>query len=458
MASTQTSTSLPLNSGDTSWVLISSALVFIMAPGLGFFYAGIGESKNTMSILVSVLLSFAVSMIHWALIGFSLAFSDTTDSPFLGNLDYFALLGTMTKTNPEAPTIPASLFALYQMMFAAIAPALFIGATAGRMRLIPTIIFVILWSTFVYSPCIYWVWSDCGWLHNLNVMDYAGGSVVHVTSGTTALILALMLGPRIDYDGEKEFHAHSPTYVYLGTGLLWFGWMGFNGGSSVAANSRGVNAAFTSNLAASAGGVTWMILDTIVNQKKYTAIGLCTGAIAGLAAVTPGSGFVQPGVGIIFGIISAICCFYSVKLMKKLRIDDTLDVAPVHGVGGAVGMLLTGVFAQYQVTQVDITPGVEPTAGWLDGVWVQVPVQFLAIISICAWSALWSAILVHIMNKFPFTELRCSAEAEIHGLDETEIGEADHLYHHIIPNNDVPNDGRLTAVARPDDKQALLTA
>ncbi|KAJ3296886.1 hypothetical protein HDU79_005468 [Rhizoclosmatium sp. JEL0117] len=427
MAATQTSTSLPLNSGDTSWVLISSALVFIMAPGLGFFYAGIGESKNTMSILVSVLLSFAVSMIHWALIGFSLAFSDTTDSPFLGNLDYFALLGTMTKTNPEAPTIPASLFALYQMMFAAIAPALFIGATAG-------------------------------WLHNLNVMDYAGGSVVHVTSGTTALILALMLGPRIDYDGEKEFHAHSPTYVYLGTGLLWFGWMGFNGGSSVAANSRGVNAAFTSNLAASAGGVTWMILDTIVNQKKYTAIGLCTGAIAGLAAVTPGSGFVQPGVGIIFGIISAICCFYSVKLMKKLRIDDTLDVAPVHGVGGAVGMLLTGVFAQYQVTQVDITPGVEPTAGWLDGVWVQVPVQFLAIISICAWSALWSAILVHIMNKFPFTELRCSAEAEVHGLDETEIGEADHLYHHIIPNNDVPNDGRLTAVARSDDKQALLTA
>ncbi|KAJ3082428.1 hypothetical protein HDU99_002694, partial [Rhizoclosmatium hyalinum] len=200
-------------------------------------------------------------------------------------------------------------------------------------------------------------------------MDYAGGSVVHVTSGTTALILALMLGPRIDYDGEKEYYAHSPTYVYLGTGLLWFGWMGFNGGSSVAANSRGVNAAFTSNLAASAGGVTWMILDTTVNQKKYTAIGLCTGAIAGLAAVTPGSGFVQPGVGIIFGIISAICCFYSVKLMKKLRIDDTLDVAPVHGVGGAVGMLLTGVFAQYQVTQVDITPGVEPTAGWLDVIW-----------------------------------------------------------------------------------------
>ncbi|KAI9331167.1 ammonium transporter AmtB-like domain-containing protein [Obelidium mucronatum] len=424
----KTGTGIITNSGDTSWVLISSALVFVMVPGLAFFYAGLGESKNAMSTLVAVILTFAATTLQWTLFGFSLAFSDTTDSLFLGNLDYFAQLGTMRKTNPEAPTIPATLFSMYQMMFAAIAPALFVGATAGRMKLIPTIIFSLLWSTIVYDPVDYWVWSDCGWLHKLNVMDYAGGSVVHVTSGTTAFILAYMLGPRLTYTTTKEYENHSPVYVYIGTALLWFGWFGFNGGSSVAANSRGVNAAFASHLAASTGGIAWMVLDSVVNRKKYTAIGFCTGAIAGLACITPGSGFVQPAVGIIYGLLSAVCCFYSVRFVKWIRVDDTLDVAAVHGVGGALGMVLTGILAQYQVTRLDVgeSGAAAATAGWLDEVWWQVPVQLVAVICVCLWSAAWSAILILLMNSFAFTSLRCTAEEERCGLDIAEIGESDH--------------------------------
>ncbi|KAJ3059890.1 hypothetical protein HDU98_004086 [Podochytrium sp. JEL0797] len=374
-----------------------------------------------MYTMVAVFLTFAVSTIQWSLVGFSLSFSDTTRSAFIGNLDYFAQLGTMTKTNPEAPTIPSSLFSLYQMMFAGIGPPLFVGATAGRTRLVPTIIFSVLYSTFIYDPVNYWVWSADGWLNQLNGMDYAGGSVSHITAGTTAFVLAKMIGPRLEY-GAKHFKPHSPTFVYIGTGLLWFGWMGFNGGSSVAANSRGVIAAFSTNLAASSGGITWMILNSMIDNKKFNAIGFCTGAVAGLAAITPGSGFVQPCVGIIYGITAAVGCFYAIKVQAWMKVDDTVDVAATHGVGGAIGMVLTGIFAQYQVSEMDNTSA--PHAGLIDGVWVQVPVQILVVVCVSAWSAAWTALFVTLMNQFSVTALRCSAESEAIGLDLAEIGES----------------------------------
>ncbi|KAJ3067938.1 hypothetical protein HDU98_008879 [Podochytrium sp. JEL0797] len=261
-------------------------------------------------------------------------------------------------------------------------------------------------------------------LHNMNVLDYAGGSVVHVSSGTAAFVLAALLGKRVDY-GKRAYENHNPTFVYIGTGLLWFGWMGFNGGSSDAANSRGVNAAYATNLAACMGGLVWMGMDSLVHKKKFSAIGFCTGAVAGLATITPGSGFVQPGVGLIYGMAASIVCFYAVNLMHYMQVDDSLDVTAVHGVGGALGMVLTGICASYSVTDVDTATS---SAGWIDHVWTQVPVQLAAVAAIAAWSAVWSVVFVFIINAIPGLKMRCSSEAEIAGLDISDIGEDAYPY------------------------------
>ncbi|ORY47878.1 Rh-like protein/ammonium transporter [Rhizoclosmatium globosum] len=331
------------------------------------------------------------------------------------------LLNTMETQNKMASTIPNSLYAMYQMMFAAITPGLFIGATAGRMRMLPTMVFVFLWSIIVYCPVCYWVWSSNGWLHNMSVMDYAGGSVVHVTSGATALVLAYRLGQRSDYEKHIKggYVNHNPTFVYLGTALLWFGWMGFNGGSSLAANNRGVGAAYASNLAACIGGLIWMMLDIYVNGKGFSAIGFCTGAIAGLATITPGSGFVAPGFGLVYGIIAAFACFYSIRIMHWLKVDDSLDVTAVHGVGGALGMILTGVFAQYSVTNVNATGS---TAGWLDHVWIQVPVNFVPLLRLDFGAHFGHCTHLFMDGVLQF-KLRCSLDAEQTGLDLADIGE-----------------------------------
>ncbi|KAI9338807.1 ammonium transporter 1 [Obelidium mucronatum] len=380
-ASLNNTTISPIDSGDEAWLLIS-------VPGLGLFYAGLAETKNSMAMLLSVLLTFSVASYR---IGVYLAH-------LLETFNTAALLNTMETQNKMAPTISNSLFSMYQMMFAAITPGLFIGAVAGRMRMLPTM---------VYNPVAYWVWSSNGWLHNLNVMDYAGGSVVHVTSGATAFILALRLGKRSDY-GQREYVNHNPTYVYIGTALLWFGWMGFNGGSTAAI-----------------GGLVWMTLDIYFNGKGFTAIGFCTGAIAGLATITPGSGFVQPGFGLVYGIIAGFACFYSVRLMHWLKVDDSLDVTAVHGVGGALGMILTGVFAEYSVTNVNATGA---TAGWLSEVWIQVPVQFAAVAAIGVWSAVWTTVLISFMEFLLGCKLRCSVDIESLGLDLGDVGEKAYPY------------------------------
>ncbi|KAJ3017692.1 UNVERIFIED_CONTAM: hypothetical protein HDU68_011516 [Siphonaria sp. JEL0065] len=416
---TTTATASPTNSGDEAWVLTSSALVFIMVPGLGLFYSGLAERKNSMAILLAVMLAFAVAAIQWSLFGFSLALSDTSSSAFIGNFEYAALLNTMATQNKIAPTISNSLFSMYQMMFAAITPGLFLGGVCGRMRMLPTMVFVLLWSIFVYNPVAYWVWSANGWLHNLNVMDYAGGAVVHVSSGITSLVLALRLGKRTDF-GTKSYANHNPILIYIGTALLWFGWMGFNGGSSLASNERAVNAAYASNLAACTGGLVWMALEKYVNKKRYSAIAFCTGAVAGLATITPGSGFVQPGFGLIYGILAAITCFNAVEFLHWLQIDDSLDVMGVHGVGGTLGMILTGIFAQYSVTDFDASGA---PAGWVDHVWVQVPVQLAAVASIGLWSAVWSTVLIWLMDSVLQCKLRCNVDAESVGLDLADLGE-----------------------------------
>ncbi|KAJ3070186.1 hypothetical protein HDU99_002748, partial [Rhizoclosmatium hyalinum] len=285
------------NSGDQSWLLISTALVFIMTPGLGLFYSGLTDKKNSMTMMQIVMINFAVIAIQWALFGYTLALSDTVTK-----LSVWGFL-----------------------MFAGITPGLFLGATAGRMKMFPTMVFVFCWSTVVYDPVVYWVWSSNGWLHNMNVLDYAGGSVVHVSAGVAALVLAIKVGKRQDFD-QVPLVNHSPPWIYIGTALLWFGWMGFNAGSASSANERAVSASYASNLAASTGGLVWMGLEALVNNKKFSSIAFCTGAVAGLATITPGSGFVQPGFGIIYGLLAGVVCFYAARYLKKCRIDDTLDV------------------------------------------------------------------------------------------------------------------------------------
>ncbi|KAJ3076288.1 hypothetical protein HDU98_004587 [Podochytrium sp. JEL0797] len=416
----QNATASPLDNGDMSWVIMSSALVFLQIPGLGFFYAGLGESKNSLHTLLGVMLAFCVVCVQWVLFGYSLAFSDTSSSTFIGNFQYAALLNTMTTENSIAGTIPNALLAMYQMMFACITPGLLIGGVAGRMRLLPTIVFVFLWTTIVYDFIAYWNWSSNGWLHSLNVMDYAGGSVVHLSSGVTGLVLALMLGKRVDY-GTREYKPHNPMFVYIGTALLWFGWMGFNGGSALASNQRAVGAAFATNIAAASGGLTMMALAALVDKKRFSSIAFCNGVVVALVAITPGSGFVQPVFGIFFGVLPAIVCFYAGKFVHHLGVDDVLDVSAGHGVGGAFGMILTGIFAQHTVTNIDAGSGT-PT-GWLDGAWIQIPIQLAGIASVALWTALCTAAIVLFINMIPGLKMRCSKEAELMGLDAYEVGE-----------------------------------
>ncbi|KAJ3076287.1 hypothetical protein HDU98_004586 [Podochytrium sp. JEL0797] len=410
----------PLVGGDMSWIIMASALVFLQIPGLGFFYAGLGESKNSLHTLLGVMLAFCVVCVQWVLFGYSLAFSDTSSSTFIGNFQYAALLNTMTTENSIAGTIPNALLAMYQMMFACITPGLLIGGVAGRMRLLPTMVFVFLWTTIVYDPIAYWSWSSNGWLHSLNVMDYAGGSVVHLSSGVTGFVLALMLGKRVDY-GTREYKPHNPMFVYIGTALLWFGWMGFNGGSALASNQRAVGAAFATNIAAAAGGLTMVGLESLVNKKKFSSIAFCNGVVVALVAITPGSGFVEPAMGLLFGILPAIVCFYAGKFVHYLRVDDVLDVSACHGVGGAFGMILTGILAQSNITDLDAS--ITAPAGWISGMWIQVPVQLAGIASVALWTAVWTAVIVLAVNAIPGLKMRCNSEAEAMGLDAYEVGE-----------------------------------
>ncbi|KAI9338805.1 ammonium transporter AmtB-like domain-containing protein [Obelidium mucronatum] len=425
MAQNTTAPESPLVAGDISWVMMSSAMVFIQIPGLGLFYSGLTESKNSLSILLSVLLCFCVVLVQWVLFGYSLAFSDTSSSSFIGNFEYAALINTMDTENAIASTVPNSLLAMYQMMFACITPGLFIGGVAGRMRLLPMMVFVLLWTTFVYDPIAYWSWSANGWLHTLNCMDYAGGSVVHLSSGVTGFVLAIMLGKRVDY-GTREYKPHNPTFVYIGTALLLFGWNGFNGGSALASNQRAAGAAFATNIAAGAGGLTMMALESFVNKKRFSAIAFCNGVVIALVAITPGSGFVQPVFGLLFGFLTSFVCFYAGRLVHYFKVDDCLDVAASHAVGGAFGMILTGIFAQSEITTIAASPAAP--AGWLSGAWIQVPIQLAGIASVAAWTAVCSVVLVLLINCIPGLKMRCHKEAEIMGLDAYEVGEDSYPY------------------------------
>ncbi len=337
------------NPADIAWVLVSTAFVFLMTPGLAFFYGGMVHRKNVISTMIKSVVAAGIVGVLWVVCGFSLSFGESIGG-FIGNPGTYAFYkGVNTSPAwPAANTIPLSLFSLFQLMFAVITPGLVVGALAERVRFTAYILFTVLFCLLVYAPVAHWSWHPNGFLAKMGVLDFAGGTVVHITAGCAALAGALVLKRRKVHIEHKEIPPANIPYVLIGTGLLWFGWFGFNAGSAVGSNALAVNAFGTTNTAAAAAGLAWMFFD-VLKGKKPSVLGFCIGAVVGLVAITPGAGFVGIPQSILIGVVGALISNIAVSIKQKSRLDDTLDVFPCHGVGGMAGMLLTGVFASKAV-------------------------------------------------------------------------------------------------------------
>ncbi len=337
-----------ISSGDTTWVLVSSALVLLMTPGLAFFYGGLVRRKNINATIMHCFMAIGMVGVVWVLWGYSLAFGSDSDGnwglqKFVGDLEWIGLQGvSASEAGPYSDTIPHQAFMIFQAMFAIITPALIIGAFAERMKFSAFVIFIVVWVTVVYAPVAHWVWAKDGWLGNLGALDFAGGTVVHINSGVAALAAALIFGRRLGF-GERAMTPHNVPFVVLGAALLWFGWFGFNAGSALAADGTAVNAFVVTNTAAAAALVTWVVMSWAFGGKP-SVVGAASGAVAGLVAITPASGFVGPMPAILIGIGVGVLCYGAIELLRKFEIDDSLAVWGVHGVGGTWGALATGLF------------------------------------------------------------------------------------------------------------------
>jgi ammonium transporter, Amt family len=406
---------LKMNSGDTAWVLMSTALVLLMTmPGLAFFYGGLVRRKNVLSILMQCFIILCVISIQWVLFGYSLAFGPDFHG-IIGNLSWAGLRGVGPLPNADyAATIPHGVFMIFQMMFAVITPALIIGAYAERVKFPAFLLFTLLWATFVYDPLAHWVWGTGGWLKNMGALDFAGGIVVHVSSGISALVLALMLGKRIGYN-HKPIRPHNLPFTVLGAALLWFGWFGFNAGSALAADGIAANAFITTNTATAAAGLAWALIEWWHNGTP-TILGTATGAVAGLVAITPACGFVNPMNAMFIGIMVAVVCYIAVSVIKgKLGYDDSLDAFGVHGVGGTVGTIATGIFAQKAIN----AGGAD---GFLFGNVHQLLVQGTMWIAAVAFAAIMTFIIFKIVDAL--IGMRVEEKNELIGLDLTQQSEA----------------------------------
>lgn len=404
-----------MNSGDTAFVLISAALVMLMtSPGLAFFYGGLVRRKNVLSTMMQSFFLLCLISIQWILFGYSLAFGPDIGH-FIGNLSWIGLKNVGMSPNPDyAATIPHQLFMVYQMMFAVITPVLITGAFAERIKFSTFAVFSLLWTTLVYDPVCHWVWSTGGWLRARGTLDFAGGTVVHVSSGVSALVCALMLGKRKGYP-ENAPPPHNMTFTLLGASLLWFGWFGFNAGSALGANELAVSAFIVTNTAAAAAALTWIGIDWLAAGAP-TVLGGATGAVAGLVAITPAAGFVSPLSAIAVGILVGLICYVAVAVIKqKFKYDDSLDAFGVHGVGGTVGALATGLFAQKIVN---------PAGS--DGLFFGNPAQFvtqsIGVAATILYAGIVTFILLSILKKV--MGLRVSEEEELIGLDNTQHRES----------------------------------
>jgi len=407
-----------IDAADTAWMMVATGIVLMMTlPGLALFYAGMVRKKNVLATMAQSLAATAIVSILWVVVGYSLAF--TGDGALIGTLDRAFLSGiTMDAISPLAPTIPEGLFMLYQMTFAIITVALVAGSVADRMRFSAFLLFATLWLLVVYVPIAHWVWGN-GFLGTAGLLDFAGGTVVHVNAGIAGLVAALVLGARRGY-GSENLAPFDLSMAVVGTGLLWIGWFGFNGGSALAANSRAVMAITATHLAACAGALTWAALEWRARGKP-SVLGMISGAVAGLGTITPASGFVLPMHALIIGIVAGSVCFWACTSLKlRFKYDDSLDVFGVHGIGGATGTLLCGVFAAAAVSISAATPAGQP--GLIEGNPHQLLVQLYGVAATAAWSGIATYVLLKLVGViFP---LRASPEDELAGLDISLHGEA----------------------------------
>lgn len=402
-----------VNGANTAWILTSTALVLFMTlPGLALFYGGLVKSRNVLSILMQCFAIAGIASIFWLVVGYSLAFSG--DGAFVGDFSKMMFAG-VTEASVMGD-IPESLFALFQMTFAVITPALIIGGFAERIKFSAVLLFTILWLAFVYAPITHWVWGG-GWLQEMGLLDFAGGTVVHITAGVAALVTAIMIGPRKSFV-RGNTAPHNMTMTITGAGMLWVGWFGFNGGSALAANGDAAMAMLVTHISAATGAITWMCYE----WKKYgkpTALGTVTGMVAGLGTITPASGFVGPAGALVIGFLAGIVCFNATLMIKqKFKIDDSLDVFPVHGVGGILGTFLAGIFASTQL-------GIFSGQGFADGIesmGSQIGVQLIGIISTFVYTAIATFLIFKVVGMIT-NGVRVSDDEESQGLDLVDHNE-----------------------------------
>lgn len=402
------------NSGDTSFMLISTALVFFMTPGLAFFYGGMVRRKNVLNTMISSFFIMGLSSVMWVLFGYSLSFSGNTGG-IIGNLNQFGLQGVGAEPGAYSDSIPALLFAAFQMMFAIITPALITGAVAGRMKFKSLFFFIALWLIVVYYPLAHMVWGKGGFLGEvLGAVDFAGGNVVHISSGISGLVLAMMLGKRRGYE-HTAYRTHNIPFVLLGAAILWFGWFGFNAGSALAADGLAVHAFMTTNTSAACGMLAWMFID-MIKDGKPTVIGACTGAVLGLVAITPGAGFVPLWSSVIIGCLVSPICYFTMSVVKKhFGYDDALDAFGCHGVGGIWGGIATGIFTDKTINS---------TARWNGLIFGDIHLflaQLLSIVITIAIAIVGTLICASVVKLF--MPLRVTDTEERMGLDKSQHGE-----------------------------------
>ncbi|MBF0225811.1 MAG: ammonium transporter [Desulfobacterales bacterium] len=403
-----------INSGDTAFMLIATALVMFMTPGLALFYGGLVRSKNVLSTILHSFISLGIVSIIWVIYGYSMAFGPDIGG-FIGNFDWLFLNGVDLNPASETATIPHLLFCAFQLMFAIITPALITGAFAERMKFTAYLMFTVLWTTFVYLPVCHWVWGG-GWLQKLGALDFAGGTVIHINSGVAALVAAVMIGKRKGW-GHDLIMPHNITMTVIGASILWFGWFGFNAGSALSAGKIAVMAFMTTHLAAGAASLSWLIAEWVMTGKP-TVLGAASGAVAGLVGITPAAGFVGPVSAIIIGIGAGVLCYFALSLKTKIGYDDALDVVAVHGVGGLWGALATGLFASTVINP-------DGANGLFYGNPKQFIVQLIGALAAIAFSAILTVIILKITDVT--VGLRVNPEEELAGLDLSLHSEAGYM-------------------------------
>ena len=402
-----------IQAGDTAFILICAALVLLMTPGLALFYGGMVRRKNVLGTLMQSFIMISLVTIEWVYLGYSMSFGPDV-SGIIGDLSWAGLSGVGATPNPDyAPTIPHAVFMIYQCMFAVITPALITGAFAERVRFSSFVVFSVAWAVLVYNPVCHWVWGNGGFLKAMGVLDFAGGIVVHLTCGAAALASVMVIGPRKDH-GRRQFFPHSLPMTLLGTGLLWFGWFGFNAGSALAADGVAGSAFVATHLGGMAGMAMWTVVEWFY-QGKPTTLGAASGAVAGLATITPAAGFVTANSAVLIGLTAGFCCYWAVVLKSKLHFDDSLDVVGIHGLGGVIGTLMAGLLA---------TKAVNPNGadGLFYGNAAQLGIQALGIAIVGVYAFAVSYVLLKLVNAF--MGLRVSPDNEGIGLDVAEHNEA----------------------------------